>query len=181
MKISLTQILEDKKQFSLVIILAVIIIYADFSFVLRPLLKKNSTAGKSILQLKKDLKGLKTDISRMQRFSGKGFAILAGVKQAVPEDEITSLLEKISHLAASENVKIRQILPSKPKQKKRSQLYPFLIKLDFSSGYHQLGRFIAALESSRSFLAVDSLEIDSDEDNIFLHRVELVLKTYVKK
>ena len=101
------------------------------------------------------------------------------------ENEIPALLEHLSKTAKDSGVKILAIKPVNPDAKTRQELQQsgglFLempIKIEASSGYHQLGVFINKLENSERFVKVNDFKI-AGEDNPNIHSIDLVMSTFV--
>ena len=97
------------------------------------------------------------------------------------EQEVPKLLEMLSTMARSSNVKIVGITPLASKQEespeKIYQEIPILISA--KSGYHELGRFLSDLESSDRFMKVSDIDIKENKSNVKRHDVELLVVTYV--
>ncbi len=83
----------------------------------------------------------------------------------IPEfRDVSWLLGEITNMASKEHIEVSSIKPGNPED------YGLYIKLfvivDAVSDYNQLGRFIAAIESSEKFLKIESVNIkrmDLDE------------------
>jgi hypothetical protein len=58
---------------------------------------------------------------------------------------------------------------------------PLAINLDLLCDYHHLGKFINDLENAEILFGVEGIRITSQEGNYFQQKVNLILKTYVKK
>ncbi len=97
------------------------------------------------------------------------------------EQEVPKLLETLSTMAKSSNVKIVGITPLASKQEvspeKIYQEIPILISA--RSGYHELGRFLSDLEGSDRFMKVVDIGIRENKSSVKRHDVELLVLTYV--
>jgi Tfp pilus assembly protein PilO len=110
-------------------------------------------------------------------------------KRIITEAQFASLLQDISKIANNNEVKILQLKPFRQslpanqdaKVKALGSFTPFLISLDLSSGYHNLGKFINGLENLESFVKVQEIKIEPFEDTYLNQKVNLVFVTYVKK
>ena len=180
----------DKKKIILIILIGFILLYMDFSFLIRLQFKNTRTLGTKISKLKKDIDILAKDLATLedlkQRHPEVKKEALSKVKKIISEEQIPSLLKDISDIATKYNVKIMQIKPSKElkKEDKVSVVPKFnhlLITLDLICGYHSLGSFINGLENAERFMAVQDLKITPDPNNYLSCNIALVLKTYVKK
>jgi len=189
--INLQGIQLDNKKIILIVLAFAVIIYVDYSYILKSQLSGKNSKSVKIIKLKKDLATLDKDFILMQQNRGKQIA-LPEVKRLILESEIPALLKYISGLANKNGIRITQMSPtkeSKPsdvkpaKNEKEPQAPAFIpvkITLDLTCTYHRLGAFISELENSKDFIAVEELRIISDPANNFQEKVSLVLKTYAK-
>lgn len=179
----------DKKKIILATIVFVVILYIDFSFILKTQFNAIKNANPKIIQLKKDLKKLNDDLISLK--TQTKFEIKTKrpaektIERIVREDRLPQLLEEIVKTANKREVKIMQIKPVKSvsgKQATDSTAYSsLLITLDILSGYHQLGKFINDLENMATFISVENLQIRPEANDYINQHVNLTLKTYVKK
>ena len=100
--------------------------------------------------------------------------------------QVSELLQEISTAANKFDVRTVQIRPSRQEEKEKTapgqnKLIPMLINLDLVTDYHNLGRFIQAMENSPVFMQVEELEISTQLPDYMKQKVALVLKTYVTK
>jgi Tfp pilus assembly protein PilO len=184
----LKDIRADKQKLIAVALAFVVIVYVDFSFILKAQVKAISDIKVKVSKLQGDILAVKRDMSAMQQNRAKE-KISAPAKKIVSEGELLSLLEQISQIAKDNSVRVSQISPQKsnrPPPAKPGQPQPqsaFLavfIKLDLACGYHSLGAFINDLENSDYAMSVEDIRIISDPGAGQKERVSLTLKTYVK-
>lgn len=182
----------DKKKIALVALACVVVLYLDFNFILQAQLGGAKRAEPQIAKLKKDLGDLAKDLARMEDLKKKQAVVEqtgAQGKKAISEEQIAEALQQISLLANKSNVKIAQIKPLKEppgtKQDKSAPpvggLKPLSISLDLTCGYHHLGQFINDLENAEIFIAVQEMKITAQPKDYLQQKVNLVLKTYVKR
>lgn len=182
----------DKKKILLIIMLIGLIIYIDFTFLIKLQLQGIKAPASKIIKLKKDLDNLNKDLSAMQNLkqrqpTGEKQAIPVEPKEIISEEQVLSLLQDINNIANKYNIKIMQVKPSRELKAKESKAFgtlkltPFIITLDLACDYHRLGSFINGLENDRVFMAVEELKITGSPDNPLQQKVSLALKTYVKK
>jgi len=187
--INLQGIQLDKKKIILIVLAFAVIIYVDYSYVLKSQLNGKNSKSVKITKLKKDLAILDKDFILMEQNRGKQIVPLE-TKKIIFENEIPGLLKNISGLANKNGIRITQMFPSResrPKEEKPSKnekepqaFIPVKITLDLTCTYHRLGMFINELENSKDLIAVEEVRIISDPGNSFQEKVNLVLKTYVK-
>lgn len=103
------------------------------------------------------------------------------------EEEFPEVLEDLSDMAQSAGIKITKIIPVK-KSRDDFENGPHLdiysqqgILINAQCGYHQLGTFIAALESAERFMEVSDIRIEAGKINPKRHNVQLVVKTFLLK
>ena len=125
------------------------------------------------------LKDLKAELSNLS-------------KMTVTEENLPTVLETISKFADISVVRILKIKPlmePKTDQKSTAKGAPktqesFVrqkIAITAKCGFHQLGRFIALVESSPVFLEVKSIEIQTDPQEFLRQQVTIVLEVVVRK
>ncbi|MBI4972858.1 MAG: type 4a pilus biogenesis protein PilO [Candidatus Omnitrophica bacterium] len=175
----------DNKKISLILLATFIIIYLDFSFVVKMQIKGIQESDPKISKLKNDIDKLNKDLVATQELKTKQDqdkkSASLKAKKIITEDQIPALMEYISNQANQKKVKINQIKPSREAKVEPAKSSPLLLTLDLSCDYHNLGAFLNDLENAPEYLAVQDLRITRDTKNDFLQNVSLVLKTYVKK
>lgn len=188
----LNKLTQDKKKIILVIAVAAIFLYLDFTLLIGSQLKGIKNISPKIIKLKTDLNNFSKDLVKIQDLKDKqpGRKIDASFrpKKFITDAEIPSLLKTISEIANKNTVKIIQIKPAKelkPSPDKTASLpaasSSLLIALDLICDYHHFGKFLNELEDAGIFLAVEEMKISSQSLDYFQQKVNLVLKTYVKK
>ncbi len=192
----------DNKTIGLLILVAIIVVYVDWSFILQTQFRETGGLNTKIKSKKTDLERLRKDLADMDDLKRKAESASAGssfkAKEIVSAQDLPLLLKEIADLANKNQVKLMQIKPAwefkdtKPantsKDAKSSNnlskdhgLIMGLISLDIFCDYHHLGGFINDLENYRTFLAVEEIKITSSANNFLKQDVKLILKTNVKK
>jgi hypothetical protein len=180
----------NKQKKIIIAVCLVLIAYVDGASILKAQRAGISRLDPKIARLNADLANLKTGLEKMrlarenpgssvQKKAARSLRILA-------QSQISELLQEISTAANKFDIKITQLRPSRQAQKEKSapgqdKLIPMLINLDMTCDYHNLGRFIQALENSAVFMGVQELEISTQLPDYMKQKVALVLKTYVTK
>ena len=198
----LLNLARDKKKMALAGIGLAVFLYVDFTFIIGAQVNGLKVLNKKISQLRSDIETLNKDIAYVRQNNQPVSAAQAVVKRLPQEQDISALLQHISGLAVVNGVRVMQIDSSKEAQKavkvakpsskdKKSVKAPSIglsgnlpvvkIKLDVIGSYHKIGSFINALENSEKFCFVDELMINRDPADPLKQRVNLVIKTYVKK
>lgn len=182
----------DNKMIFLVILASIIVIYLDFIFLTRLQLSGIKNLEPEIVKLKKDLGALGKDLLRIQGLKDKQIEkkdkALLEAKKIISEEYTASLLQDVSDLANKNEIRIIQMKLAKesqsPKQENPSAAIKFaslLITLDLLCDYHRLGEFINDLENAQIFIAVQNIKIASQPNDFLRQKVNLVLRTYVRK
>ncbi len=181
----------EKKKKKLLIFIAVLtvsILY--FNFLIRPKLMKllELNARESALKLnianmqnelkiiddyKKKLDNLKTESRDLK-------------KRLSNSKELPNLISEFSKIAKDLDVKLVSIKPiarpSNPLVQEDTQpKKPYIsipIEIEATSGFHEMGAFINELESLNIFIKLIGLDMESDEDSLFMHKIRLTLNTF---
>lgn len=181
----------DQKKIILIALLAVLFVYVDYRFVFAPQLKGIKETQAKVVQKQKDLDLLHASLPRLNELANKEKQAQATISnfsmKFVSEDEIVSLLQRISEIADKYRVSISEIKPSKqggdPRFGKNNEALPgapLLITLSGLCDYHNLGRFLGDLESMEIYIAVETFKITPQQTDSLVQKVHLVLKTYVE-
>ena len=181
----------DNKKIFLIALACLLMLYVDFAFMMKLQLQGIRTLTPKIIKLRKDADNLAKDLSRMQDLERKQSEAQKQIgalktKEIISEDKLLLLLQEVSDLANESRVKLMQINTSNDAKVQEEviageRLLPIIIALDLSCGYHFLGSFINALENVGYFIDLQDMKIVRDPHNYLLQKVNLVLKTYVKK
>jgi len=194
MKDLINKLAQDKKIVIFIVIICFIIIYLDFSFILKAQFSSIKDSGPKIIKLKQDLEQFAKDFKKMQDFqanekSGKQSGLKKN-KRLISEGEIVSLLDGISDSAEKNKVVIshmkysRESVTTTAKQSKAvssPKMLPLLINIELTAGYHELGKFIDDLENLPVFLALQNMKISLQSADFLKQKVTLSLRTYVRK
>ena len=98
------------------------------------------------------------------------------------EQEIPSLLETLSRMAKSSNIKISALTPVSGSGKGGETTHTYReipILISAKSGYHELGQFLSAMENSDRFMKVVDIDIRANNTTPRKHDVELLICTYI--
>jgi len=183
--------IDNKKLPLIAVTLSLLILYLDFTFILRVQMQGIRALTPKVAGLKKALNSLSKDLPRLQDLElrhGKDKAAAGAprLKEVISQDKVLLLLQEISDIANKNKIKVTQINTAKDAKAKEEviageRLLPLTIKLDLSCGYHSLGSFLNGLENARYFMGLENLKIVRDPKNYLLQNVNLVLKTYARK
>lgn len=178
---------KTKKQMMLLVGLAslvIVVLYVNFICIPQFMdffatLQKGSALKTELSQTEDAVSKITTLRSDLDKYRNK----VSDCEKMLPaQQEIPSLLEDLSAMAKSSNVKIVGITPMLPKEDKtqKDRIYQEIpIVINAKSGYHELGRFIHNLENSDRFMKVADIEIKANRTTPKKHDVELLVLTYV--
>ncbi len=185
----------DNKKIILIFLLFIIVVYVDYSFLLKMQWDNIKNVKPEAAKLKTDIDILNKNLSASKDLNkGQGRQNNLPMRM-ISKGQLPLLLEEISNMAKSNNVTLMQIKQVKEvkqgkevKQKEKennpsvpNNLLALNIGLDLSGSYHDFGRFINDLENTDKFIAVEDMSIRPQAVDSLLQNASIVLKTYVKK
>lgn len=176
----------NKQTKILAVLFAVLIVYVDAAYILKAQSSGLKRLDTKAAKLNLELANLNRGLESMRLFKGVPMKAFQATK-IIPDGQVPGLLQEISAQANKREIKIIQMSPVRPAQKEKSAAQNkaalLLINLELSADYHNLGRFIQALESSAVFMQVQELKIaaQAQEPDYLKQQIRLVLKTYVAK
>jgi Tfp pilus assembly protein PilO len=181
----------DNKKIFLLVLVSLLILYIDFTSIIKLQLKAINSLTPKITKLKRDINNLAIDLKTIQDLKNiktpdKQRVGVAGAKKIISEDEIPLLLQTISDIANKNKVKIIQINTAGYTKAQEEiivgeKLSSISIKLDLSGNYHSLGSFINNFENASQFMELQEMKIVRSPSDYFIENASLVLKVYVRK
>ncbi len=190
-KLNFDKLKLDKNIVILIAAGAILILYLDFTFIIKMQSSYIRKTSPKIIKLKKDINALTADLARLKDLQGRQSGMKQEVrreKRLISEGQIPLLLQFISDAANRHNVSVMQIKPSKESKGKVElaqsaslKISPVFITLVLSCEYHHLGQFINDLENAEDLIIIEEVRISPDLVNYLNQNVSLLLKTYVKK
>lgn len=183
---------EKQKKIILIALGAVTVLYIDFAYILKPQARNLQKLSFELRQAEASLNQYKKGASEIRALEISLDSLKA--KYADPENkifsesEVTTLLDDISKKALNSGLKIMQIRPQGVLADWEKEiidsaglrLLPLALRLEMSSSYHQLGRFLSALENN-PMISVAELKLHPDRAEFTKQKVELTLKIYASK
>lgn len=178
---------KNKKQTAILITLvAVFALIAYLNFMLIPQAGSAIDTFRNVSKLNGEVKGALRDIKTIgdleREISSYDEKIERYVKMLPAEKEIPAFLDSLAVMARDANVRIVAITPvaGKETEGEKGRIYQEMpIQISAKSGFHELGRFLASLESSDRFIKVVDLDIRGNNATPKRHDVDLLLTTYV--
>lgn len=184
---ALIEKIDEKNRYYIFVGLLLFVFLIDYFILMRPQLSALSKIGPEIKLLSDDFKRAKDDLKKIdfykaevERFRLKSNEMQARVKY---RGEIPLVLERISKIAMQNHIKIEQIIPQAGNQKllldgKDKKFYRVPITIDARGKYHDLGRFLNAIEQDRLAMFPLSFSVISGGENKS-HIVKLTLGAIV--
>jgi len=177
---------EKKKPNKVIIVSALIVVITlaiGVFFIFMPFLNNRKSLRANILN-ERDRNALLGTVRALDKH-------LKVYEDRVPEGRgVSWLLNEVSDMAAKGKIEVSSIKPGSPEDGgSYTKLY---VTLDTISDYHQLGKFIASVESSGKFLRVEDIKVkrlDLEEDfkesesdfAAFDAKASIVISTFVLK
>jgi len=180
--------LKDKKTQVMILagLLSILAIIIYVSFILVPQVDRVFKAMDHASKLGADLKVAQDNIANAPKYKSSLGLYEEKVdryeKMLPAKQEIPALLESLSYMAKSSDVKIVGIMPVVEKEGmvKVSQIYKEIpIRISAKSGYHELGKFLSGMEGADRFMKVSDLQIKSNSQSPRQHDVEIMVLTYI--
>lgn len=157
-----------------------------FTLILNPQISRVFSAVGKNIKMKVEVGSMEESISNIDRYRSEIGTYRDKVERyerVLPaEQEIPTLLENLSSMAKNSGVKIVGITPvaAIEDKKQHAQVYQEIpILINAKSGYHELGNFIANLESADRFMKIVDIGIKMNRASPKKHDVELLVLTYV--
>lgn len=172
----------------LIILVSLIGLVIYYWLFMQPQLVRLADVFARMRSTRADLKAAGSDIARIDQFKNNIRAYKEKVdqyeKRLPVETEIPSLLEDLSNMAKSSNIKIVGITPVTKflgeEKIGKDQIYREMpISINAKSGYHELGQFLSNLENADRFMKVTGIDIRSNKASPRRHDVELVVSTFI--
>lgn len=172
--------------------LALLVLWVYGAYILGPLMRNASRLGQQIQQARDRLSALEAATANedaLRKQHEQLTQTVTSLRSLLPaEEELPSLIETLSDLASQTQVKIQTIFPQRPVGGQEpgagaTALTPVVykeipIQIDALAGYHQLGAFLALVESGSKPVRIASLRIAANPREPKRHNVKLLLRSY---
>lgn len=178
---------KNKKEATIIITAgSLLFAFIYFKIFIGPQIAGISALIPEVKKVRLDIGKTMDDISRKENFEKKlkqmEDEINLYIKKLPMEHEIPMLLEDISNMATTSNVKILGISPlggGKEGGAKAKVYQGIPIMINAVGGYHELGVFINKLENADRFMEISDLKVNSNKADYRRHNIELIVSTYV--
>jgi len=177
-------------------LLGIVVLYMYVTMILQPLWREGASLGQQVLSAKDHLADLRHAVEsepalrEQHRHLQDAVVTLRGVLPS--EDELPATIEFLSGLASQTQVKIQTIFPQRPldplgdlgtggKAAAEAMVYKEIpIQIDAQASFHQLGTFLALVESSDKPMQVSTLRIAGNPKEPRWHNMTLSILAYFR-
>jgi len=175
--------------------LGIVVIYVYVAILLTPLWRGVSSLGEQVRSSKTQLAALRQAVANepalREQHRHLQDAVVALNRVLPSEEELPTVIEFLSGLASQTQVKIQSIFPQRPleplggqtgdKAKTPAEVMVYTeipIQIDAQASFHQLGTFLALVESSDKPMQVSTLRISGNPKESRWHNVTLAILAY---
>jgi Tfp pilus assembly protein PilO len=189
MKVTLSP--REQRVILLVLGLGGVILWVYGVYILGPLMRDAADVRRQTHTARQQLKALEFTTANepmLQEQSRQLDQSVVALRRLLPgEEELSTVIERLSGFASEAKVKIVTISPrpvdarsteAKPADPASAYYKTIPIHIDAEAGYHELGSFLSLVESDSKPLRVFSLKISSDANEPKQHRIKLVIRAY---
>jgi len=174
----------DQKQRNMIVgALFALVLAADFLILVQPVIHVFAKTVPELAAEKEKLTALRDDLKNKDNIEKQWTTAQAKLaeaeKQFIPQGETSSLLEKLSKLAQSSQVKIITLKPLETSDA-GSGLLKIPIHISAVAATHDLGHFLSLLEGGPSYFRVADLKIVTNASDEHRHTIDLSIETYAK-
>lgn len=159
----------DAKVFYLILGVGLLAVFLlDYFLLMSPQLKTLSKINPEIKILAEDITKARNSMQRLGQYQNQVSKLTTDIarenKKVELRDEVPLILEHISRIASEHKVQINQIMPNVIDseivlENEERIYYDMPIDIEAKAAYHDLGRFVNAIEKGSIFLKVGELTI----------------------
>ena len=176
-------------------LLALAVFWTYTTYIIRPLMREVTQLGHDVAVAREQLRGLELAAAQEAVLSKEHQQLnetVMSLQRLLPDEkELSAVLELLSDLASQSDVKIQTIFPQRPSEaetateptESKSPVAPtvysdVVIQIDATAGFHQLGTFLALVESQPNPMRVASLKITADQKFSKHQRIKMLIHSY---
>jgi len=176
---------QDKKTFIIGLFIAILIIAGSVYFYIMFIKKETAKNTQESEKMKKELKGIETDLLMMQKFIGNEGKINqmkkkveAASKRLPNSPEAYEFLEELISVLRISKVNQHQLIPQKYKAQSVYTEIPYSIGL--RARFHEYGTFLNLVEENPNrFMRINSFHIINDTKRPSIHPVTVGISTFM--
>lgn len=175
-----------------------IIFWIYVAYLLLPLARQAAGVGKQVQQARQRLKSLQSVVANEDNLKMQYHQmdeVVSSLRKALPaEEELPSVIDFLSGLAAKTDVKIQTIFPQRAttatqlpsvaagreaaKAAEPAVYVAIPIQIDALAGFHELGTFLSLVETGEKPTQVISLRLSANPKEPRRHQVNLLIRSY---
>ncbi|GEM_PF-450668 len=155
-----------------------------------PLVGSLNKMNGQISELNQNLRGVKSDMARIDQNRAQLEKIRSQINEVKirirSKQEVPLILDDISRISNQYGVKIDQLMPMKDQKELLAkqqdvEYYALPILIQARSSYHDLGHFLAQLETDKIFYNVGGLSIMANPKDTARHTIQLTVKAVISE
>ena len=159
----------------------------DYFVLMHPQIIALTTMNPKIKTLSEDIQRAQNDIQNINRFLEEVIQLRKKLEEinarVRSKEEIPMILERIALLANQYGIKIDSMMPDPQQQEVLLQdseriYYSLPISVEAGSNYHNLGRFLNAIDQDQVFISLENFSIKTTAD-ITRHALKLTFKAVI--
>jgi len=176
-------------------LLGIVVLSVYVTMILKPLWREAASLGQQVRSARQQLAGLRQAVGNEPSLREQHQRLqntVGSLRNILPsEEELPAVIEFLSGLASQTQVKIQTIFPQRPLDalgqlmdgktpaSPEATVYKEIpIQIDAQASFHQLGTFLALVESSDKPMEVATLRIASNPKDPRWHNVNLSILAY---
>ncbi len=179
----------DKEKQLIVIVFLAAFLAIDYFLLVKPCIDYLYKNTPEIASLKSRLDEMRQDQKNKalieKNWKDTALELETREKMFISPNEIPALIENLSKTASDSRVKILSLQPveaarKEDKKDSKDEHLPIPIKIDGLAGAHELGSFLARLESGETFIRITDMRINSNPQDSHRHLIGLDIEAYKK-
>jgi len=183
------------RRYLVCIVVAAVIALLWWCFLIVPPWRAWAAAHPEARELRQKIRQVRKGMEGKEVLQGKLDALCAELKavpRALAQEQVPALLDEIAEMAKAHAVTVEAVRPAAAKQsprapskasarqkEKETEFLLVPIEILCNAGYHDVGRFLDALEGASSLYRVRTLVIEADHRSAERHSVRLVVQAYL--
>jgi Tfp pilus assembly protein PilO len=169
-----------REKYMLMAMMGVAFFVVDYFIWIQPVFRVHNEAAPKIAPLREELRQVREDLKNKDAIHAAYDTAKDALTQRslmfVSADETPALLENLSALAQKTGLKITSLEPLDEKASAKSGYKTVPISLKAGAGTHELGNFLAKLESGATFFRVKDLRVAANASEPKRHTIEIQME-----
>lgn len=166
-----------------------VVFVLDIVVFMGPQIRSMNKVGAENRKLLEDIKLAKSEIGKIETYRSNVKDLQTEVQKVgfkiKLKEEVPLILERISQIATSNDIKIDQIMPTAQAQEtiieNNERRFSYLpIVIEAKGGYHNVGRFINQLELDEIFLKLSTFSMSYSTDPRY-HKIKMTFNSIISE